>query len=188
MTEIITASAVSAVETPAATPPSDAPPPAPTAPVAATVTEPVSAAAEHTRTAPAPVSAAGARNFFWGTGRRKSSVARVRLVPGQGAFLINQRKVEEFFRERRDRNQVQGPLTIANLTGKLDISANVHGGGCTGQAGAIAQGLGRALSLLDPALRKPLQDAGFLTRDSRMKERKKYGLRGARRAFQFSKR
>lgn len=130
----------------------------------------------------------GGKTYYWGTGRRKKSIARVRIALGDGAFLVNDRKMDEFFREICDRNYLQGPLATANIAGKIDVFVNVYGGGHTGQAGAIVQGLGRALSLYDPALRKPLQDAGFLTRDSRMKERKKYGLRGARRAFQFSKR
>ena len=156
-----------------------------------------------TETSPAPESAfaieaearrarhtvvVGGKTFFLGTGRRKSSVARVRIVAGQGTFLVNDRKLDEFFREAKDRSAVMAPLATANATEKLDIFVNVQGGGYSGQAGAIVQGLGRALTLFDATLHKPLQDSGFLTRDSRMKERKKYGLRGARRAFQFSKR
>lgn len=130
----------------------------------------------------------GNKVFFWGTGRRKTSVARVRLTVGEGKFLVNDRQVDEFFMETGDRHAVRAPLVAANIVGKLDIIANVYGGGFTGQGAALVQGLGRALSIYDPSLRKAMQDAGFLTRDSRMKERKKYGLRGARRAFQFSKR
>ncbi len=130
----------------------------------------------------------GGKTFFLGTGRRKSSVARVRITAGQGAFTVNDRKLDEFFREAKDRSAVVAPLSTASAADKLDVFVNVQGGGYSGQAGAIVQGLGRALSLYDATLRKPIQDAGFLTRDSRMKERKKYGLRGARRAFQFSKR
>ncbi|HTV46871.1 MAG TPA: 30S ribosomal protein S9 [Phycisphaerae bacterium] len=130
----------------------------------------------------------GGKTFYWGTGRRKKSVARVRITPGEGKFLINDRNVDKFFTEAKDRQYVNAPLAAANMAGKFDIFVTVQGGGHTGQAGAIVQGMGRAISLYDAALRKPLQEAGCLTRDSRMKERKKYGLRGARRAFQFSKR
>lgn len=130
----------------------------------------------------------GGKLMFWGTGRRKESVARVRLTVGEGKFLINGREIEHFFTEVQHRQQILAPLTNAGLTGKVDVLIRTHGGGITGQAGAIVQGLGRAISLYDINLRKTMQDGGFLTRDSRMKERKKYGLRGARRAFQFSKR
>jgi len=130
----------------------------------------------------------GGKTFYWGTGRRKKSVARVRIVVGTGKFIVNDRPVDEFFKETKDRNYVRAPLAAASIDNTLDVIANAHGGGYTGQAGAVVQGLGRALSLYDAALRKPIQAAGFLTRDSRMKERKKYGQRGARRRFQFSKR
>jgi small subunit ribosomal protein S9 len=130
----------------------------------------------------------GGKTYFWGTGRRKSSVARVRIVTGDGKFQVNDRAVDDFFKETKDRHYVRAPLVAANIAGNLDIFVNVHGGGYTGQAGAIVQGLARALALFDIELRKPIQAAGFLTRDSRMKERKKYGQRGARRRFQFSKR
>ena len=126
--------------------------------------------------------------LFWGTGRRKESVARVRLMAGEGKFLINGREIENFFTEIQHRQQILAPLTNAGLIGKVDVLIRVHGGGITGQAGAIVQGIGRAITIYDVNLRKTMQDGGFLTRDSRMKERKKYGLRGARRAFQFSKR
>ncbi len=131
---------------------------------------------------------AGGRTYYLGTGRRKKSVARVRLVAGQGKFIINDRELDAFFTESRDRTMVNAPLVSANVSGSMDVLVNVHGGGHTGQAGAILQGLGRALTIYDATLRKSMQDGGFLTRDSRMKERKKYGLRGARRAYQFSKR
>ncbi len=130
----------------------------------------------------------GGKTIYWGTGRRKNSVARVRLLVGEGKFLVNDREIEHFFTETLHRNEVIAPLAAAGLAGKVDVLVSVHGGGFTGQAGAIVQGLGRAVSLYDQNLRKAMQDSGFLTRDSRMKERKKYGLRGARRAFQFSKR
>jgi len=130
----------------------------------------------------------GGKTYFWGTGRRKTSVARVRLVVGEGKFIVNDRTVDEFFKETKDRASVRSPLIAANVGTGLDVLVNVFGGGMTGQAGAIVQGLARALSLYDITLRPAVNQAGLLTRDSRMKERKKYGQRGARRRFQFSKR
>ena len=130
----------------------------------------------------------GGKVFFWGTGRRKKSVARVRITAGDGKFIINHREVDDYFKETKDRHLVRAPLVAANIAGSLNITVNVQGGGYTGQAGALVQGLGRALSLFDPSLRPAQKEGGFLTRDSRMKERKKYGQRGARRRFQFSKR
>jgi len=158
-------------------------------------------------------------NFIWGTGRRKTSVARVRVTDGKGQFLVNGRLVDEFFRIPKDRSKARQPLAVADLGAKLDIFVNVHGGGMTGQAGAIAQGLARVLLKMHrsseaaaeaapppteltlgegiapapaaPApltMTKKLRKAGLLTRDARMKERKKYGRKGARRSFQFSKR
>jgi small subunit ribosomal protein S9 len=130
----------------------------------------------------------GGKVFYWGTGRRKKSVARVRFTLGDGKFLVNGREVDDFFKETKDRHFVRAPLIAANIAGTFNISATVKGGGYTGQAGAIVQGLGRAISMYDPTLRPGQKEGGFLTRDSRMKERKKYGQRGARRRFQFSKR
>ncbi|MCL2640506.1 MAG: 30S ribosomal protein S9 [Phycisphaerales bacterium] len=130
----------------------------------------------------------GGKVYFWGTGRRKKSVARVRITAGDGKFIVNDREVDDFFKETKDRHFVRTPLIAANIAGNLDILVNVNGGGYTGQAGALVQGLGRALALYDISLRPALKEAGSLTRDSRMKERKKYGRRGARRSFQFSKR
>lgn len=130
----------------------------------------------------------GGKVIFWGTGRRKESVARTRLMAGEGKILVNGREIENFFTEPQHRQQILAPLIAAGLIGKVDVLVRVHGGGITGQAGAIVQGVGRSITLYDINLRKTMQDGGFLTRDSRMKERKKYGLRGARRAFQFSKR
>jgi small subunit ribosomal protein S9 len=130
----------------------------------------------------------GGKVFYWGTGRRKKSVARVRFTLGEGKFLVNGREVDDFFKETKDRHFVRAPLIAANIAGTFNISATVKGGGYTGQAGALVQGLGRAISMYDVALRPGQKDGGFLTRDSRMKERKKYGQRGARRRFQFSKR
>ncbi|MGN6370402.1 MAG: 30S ribosomal protein S9 [Phycisphaerae bacterium] len=130
----------------------------------------------------------GGKTFFIGTGRRKKSIARVRITAGDGKFTVNNREVDDYFKETKDRHYVRSPLIAANIAGNLNITCNVSGGGYTGQAGALVQGLGRALSLFDPTLRPAQKDGGFLTRDSRMKERKKYGQRGARRRFQFSKR
>ena len=127
-------------------------------------------------------------SYIWGVGRRKSSVARVRIAPGTGKISINERDYNDYLTNERDRKAIFGPLEVSNTGGKLDIWANCAGGGPTGQAGAIIMGLGRALSRFDPSVEVALRNAGFLTRDSRMKERKKYGQRGARRRFQFSKR
>ncbi|MEI7766363.1 MAG: 30S ribosomal protein S9 [Phycisphaerae bacterium] len=132
--------------------------------------------------------AIGEKLFFLGTGRRKTSVARVRMSSGQGKFVINERPADEFFKEPKDIAAVKAPLALANVSDKMDVNVTVDGGGVTGQAGAVLLGLGRALVTYDVTLKKPMMDAGFLTRDSRMKERKKYGQRGARRRFQFSKR
>jgi len=130
----------------------------------------------------------GGKVYYWGTGRRKKSVARVRITVGDGTFRVNDREVDDYFKEIKDRHFVRSPLIAANIAGNLNITVNVQGGGYTGQAGALAQGLGRALVLYDSSLRPGQKEGGFLTRDSRMKERKKYGQRGARRRFQFSKR
>ncbi|NLM06130.1 MAG: 30S ribosomal protein S9 [Tissierellia bacterium] len=124
----------------------------------------------------------------WGTGRRKTSVARVRLVPGNGKVTINNRDIEEYFDYETLRVTARQPLELTETTDRFDILVNVHGGGFTGQAGAIRHGIARALIEADPDLRPVLKKAGFLTRDSRMKERKKYGLKKARRSPQFSKR
>ena len=150
-------------------------------------------------------------NFIWATGRRKTSVARVRITDGKGKFTVNERAIDEFFRIPKDSSRAQLPLRVADMIKKLDVHCKVHGGGTTGQAGAIAQGLARAIVKLKkptegeaaspapvaegeapaveqlPASRR-LRKAGLLTRDARMKERKKYGRKGARRSFQFSKR
>lgn len=123
-----------------------------------------------------------------GTGRRKTAVARVRLKAGNGQFLVNGRPMEEFFCTERDRIVVQAPLKSAEKLGQLDVWVRVNGGGTTGQAGAIVLGIARALEAINPALHSMLADGGFLTRDSRMVERKKYGHKKSRRSFQFSKR
>ena len=125
---------------------------------------------------------------YYGTGRRKSSVARVRLVPGEGRIVINGRDINEYIPFAALREVVNQPLVATETTGNYDILVNVSGGGYTGQAGAIRHGIARALLQVDPEYRPALKTAGLLTRDPRMKERKKYGLKGARRAPQFSKR
>ncbi len=127
-------------------------------------------------------------NYFYGTGRRKSSVARVRVYPGTGSITINDRDIDDYFGLETLKLIIRQPLALTGLTGKYDIVCRVTGGGVTGQAGAIRHGLSRALLQADESLRPVLKKAGFLTRDPRMKERKKYGLKGARRAPQFSKR
>ncbi len=142
--------------------------------------------------------------YYLGTGRRKTAVARVRICDGAGKVVINQRPLESFFTETKDRNAVLAPLAACELVGKMDVFVRVAGGGYTGQAGAICQGVARALKRMFtpaepapveegaapaiPPMIKKLRDSGLLTRDARMKERKKYGLRGARRGVQFSKR
>lgn len=127
-------------------------------------------------------------NYYYGTGRRKSSVARVRLYPGTGKVTINERDIDDYFGLETLKVIVRQPLELTGTTEKLDVVCRVQGGGFTGQAGAIRHGIARALLVYDPNLRPALKKAGFLTRDPRMKERKKYGLKGARRAPQFSKR
>ena len=126
--------------------------------------------------------------YFYGTGRRKSSVARVRVYAGTGKIIINDREIDDYFGLETLKLIVRQPLNLTETTEKFDIVCRVTGGGVTGQAGAIRHGLSRALLQYDEELRGALKKAGFLTRDPRMKERKKYGLKGARRAPQFSKR
>jgi len=125
---------------------------------------------------------------YYGTGRRKSSVARVYLTPGNGKVTINKRDMDEYFCLDTLKLIIKQPLELTGVAAKFDVSVNVYGGGFTGQAGAIKHGISRALLEADADFRAPLKKAGFLTRDPRMKERKKYGLKGARRAPQFSKR
>ena len=129
-----------------------------------------------------------AKPYFYGTGRRKSSVARVRLYAGTGKVTVNDRDIDDYFGLDTLNLIVRQPLTLTETTEKFDIVCRVNGGGVTGQAGAIRHGIARALLQYDEALRPALKKAGFLTRDPRMKERKKYGLKAARRAPQFSKR
>jgi len=143
--------------------------------------------------------------FYRGTGRRKTSVARVRLTEGSGKISINDRSLEDYFTEDKDRAAVVAPLVVTEMRGSVDMIVTVNGGGITGQAGAVCQGVARAIKSMfgpqtEPApadgqessavggMAKKLRDSGFLTRDGRMKERKKYGRKGARKSFQFSKR
>lgn len=135
----------------------------------------------------AAVSSSPARDAL-GTGRRKTSVARVRIRPGDGKITINDRTLEDYFNNEQDRNAVLVALNQTNRRGALDVIVRVHGGGITGQSGAIKLGLARALKSLDTETEPALRQSNLLTRDGRMKERKKYGLRGARRGTQFSKR
>ena len=125
---------------------------------------------------------------YYGTGRRKKSIARVYLVPGTGAIVINKRGMDDYFGLETLKLIVRQPLEATQTTDQFDVLVNVHGGGMTGQAGAIRHGISRALLQADAEYRPVLKKAGFLTRDPRMKERKKYGLKAARRAQQFSKR
>ena len=129
-----------------------------------------------------------AKEQFLGTGRRKKSIARVRLIPGKGDIIVNKRDIEEYFGYETLKMLVRSPLVLTETLGSYDVITTVKGGGFTGRAGAIRHGIARALIKADPELRGALKKAGYLTRDPRMKERKKYGLKAARRAPQFSKR
>lgn len=129
-----------------------------------------------------------AKDFTWGTGRRKSSIARVRLAPGEGRIVVNRREWREYFPTRDTQVAVLQPLKLTESENSYDIHIKVTGGGVQGQADAVRHGLARALASLHPNMEPALRSAGFLTRDARMKERKKYGQRGARARFQFSKR
>jgi small subunit ribosomal protein S9 len=126
--------------------------------------------------------------YWWGTGRRKTSVARVRIKPGSGKYRVNGRSIDEYFTEIQYRNDAVAPLKVTDTLGKMDVFVKVEGGGPTGQAGAVVVGIARALKSYDPQLEGPLRTNGYLTIDSRQVERKKYGQPGARRRFQFSKR
>ncbi len=129
-----------------------------------------------------------AKEQFLGTGRRKKSISRVRLLPGKGNITVNKRELDEYFGYETLKMLVRSPLVLTETLGSFDALISVKGGGYTGQAGAIRQGIARALLKANPDLRGALKKAGYLTRDPRMKERKKYGLKAARRAPQFSKR
>jgi small subunit ribosomal protein S9 len=143
---------------------------------------------ESTTVAPVSGESKAKPSYIWGVGRRKSAVARVRVAVGSGKIEVNGRTINDYFTTERDRKAIFGPLEVTNTGGKMDVWVNATGGGLTGQAGAMILGLARALAKYDPNLETALRGQGFLTRDSRMKERKKYGQRGARRRFQFSKR
>ena len=129
-----------------------------------------------------------AEQRYYATGKKKTSMARVWIKPGSGNIVVNQRSLDEFFGRETSKMVVHQPLELTDNVGKFDISVNVCGGGPSGQAGAIKHGITKALLEADPELRAVLKKAGFITRDSRVKERKKYGRRAARRSFQFSKR
>lgn len=130
----------------------------------------------------------GAKSVYYGTGRRKCSVAKVRLVTGQGNVIVNGKPVLEYFGRKILELTVRQPMVVTNTEGKFDVLADVRGGGMSGQAGAVRHGIARALLKVEDDFRLPLKKAGFLTRDPRMKERRKYGLKKARKAPQFSKR
>jgi small subunit ribosomal protein S9 len=129
-----------------------------------------------------------AESDFYATGKRKNAIARVRLKAGTGRIVVNERPVEEYFGRRTSRMIVMQPFELTQTIGQFDTIARVHGGGLSGQAGALKHGISKALLSVDPTHRAVLKTAGFLTRDARVKERKKYGKRGARASFQFSKR
>ncbi len=148
------------------------------------VQTPATAPLAHTWAEPDPKSG----GYHWGTGRRKTSIARVRIKQGTGQFKINGREIDNFFALPRDRQQVVAPLDATDTRKRVDVFVNSTGGGTSGQAGAIALGVARALVRANKAYQAPLRDGNFLTRDPREVERKKYGRRGARRSFQFSKR
>ncbi|MCX7702905.1 MAG: 30S ribosomal protein S9 [Planctomycetota bacterium] len=126
--------------------------------------------------------------YIWGTGRRKTSVARVRIKPGSGRIVVNERPFEEYFAREQDKREATAPLVVTEKTSNYDVAVNVKGGGIHGQAGAVSLGLARALAKAERGLEPKLREAGLLTRDPREVERKKYGYRKARRGFQFSKR
>ncbi|HXF83468.1 MAG TPA: 30S ribosomal protein S9 [bacterium] len=134
------------------------------------------------------MSAAAVQAVAGGTGRRKNAVARVRLLPGSGKIIVNGKPAEQYFARPALQTILQQPLAAANAAGRYDVVATVTGGGLSGQAGAVRHGIARALARSDEALRSPLHKAGLLTRDPRMKERKKYGRKRARKGFQYSKR
>jgi len=153
-----------------------------TAAPTATIDQPTPAPAA----APAPTGPV--HGYWWGTGRRKTSIARVRIKSGSGKITVNDREMEQYFSEERDRKAVRAPLIATQYLDRLDVAVSVSGGGFAGQAGATKLGIARALKRMDAGLETVLREGGYLTRDARMVERKKYGKAGARRSFQFSKR
>jgi len=188
-------------ETANPTPPADAAPSGAVAAASPAVATPADAATPEAAPAPRPRRELTASNpWFWGTGRRKTAVARVRLRPGTGVFKVQIKRVSKkdpdsafkdvnsYFPEERDRGDVIAPLRETNTLGSVDIFVRLHGGGLVGQAGALVLGVARALKDFDPNLEPILREHGFLTRDARRVERKKYGQKGARAKFQFSKR
>ena len=166
--------------------------PAPTAAATATATAPSTATASSTATATAPKAQAGdgvrRERPIQTVGRRKEAIVRVRIVPGTGQFTLNRRAIENYFPSKVAQQLVREPLVITERLESIDVFANLHGGGITGQAGALRLAIARALCDLDPDLRPALKKAGFLTRDARVTESKKYGLKKARKAPQYSKR
>lgn len=175
-------------EIPAAKAPEPAAAPAAPAPAAAAEPAPPAPPAE---AAPAPEAEGQPKigaTYVWGTGRRKSAIARVRIRPGTGKILVNKRELDDYFPSDQDRRSARSPLVAAGITSRYDVWVNVTGGGTTGQADAVKLGLARALIKAQPDVTLALREAGLLTRDARMKERKKYGQKGARKRFQFSKR
>ncbi|MHC4208389.1 MAG: 30S ribosomal protein S9 [Planctomycetota bacterium] len=195
-TEAPAATTPPAAEAPAAkTPPAAEAPAAKTPPAAEApaAKKTPAAGAEKARAEKAPTPAPGAKkprdgHWWWGLGRRKAAVARVRLRPGDGKFVVNKRPYDKYLTEERDRHDLMAVLHKTKTAGAVDVHVTVRGGGYTGQAGAIVLGLGRALLKYDDSLESILRDNGFLTRDPRKVERKKYGQPGARKRFQFSKR
>ncbi len=143
---------------------------------------------EQPQTQPQAAPAEPKHGWWWGTGRRKTAVARVRIRSGTGSYKINGREAEQFFTEPQYLKDIQAPLKATQMDGKVDVIVRVEGGGTTGQAGAVVVGLARALKAYNPPLEAALRDNGHLTIDDRQVERKKYGRAGARRRFQFSKR
>ncbi len=175
----VPAEAASAPAPVAAPAPAEAAAPSPPAPPPAPAPAP----------GPAPFPAAAVKyGYIWGTGRRKTAVARVRIKPGEGAITVNGRPMDQYFVNIREREIATSALRATESLGRYDVFVNATGGGPVGQAYATALGTARALKLADTAFEQKLRENGLLTRDSRMKERKKYGRRGARRSFQFSKR
>jgi len=139
-------------------------------------------------TAETPIAGTSKTTWFHGTGRRKESIARVFVRPGSGKFTVNGRGVDSYFPNHAWKHDATEPLKFTNLADQVDVVVTAHGGGTGGQAGAVRMGLSRAIARFNPELRPALRKNGFLTRDSRMKERKKYGQKGARKRFQFTKR
>ena len=150
--------------------------------------QPTAEAVEQPAQGPASAQTEPKYGYWWGTGRRKSSVARVRIRPGEGKLLVNKKELDNYFKRDQDRLAVMAPLKAVEAEKGFDVFVNVKGGGTTGQTGATVLGIARALKTYNDAYAQQLREGGYLTRDPRMVERKKYGQRGARRKFQFSKR